>query len=263
MLMEVSPLDKPPGRDRPVVVRCLGTGDAFGSGGRLQAGFVVESGKVRIALDFGATSLPSLSKLGIPPETINAICISHFHGDHYGGIPFLLRYRQLRSIDDGLVIVGPAGLSDRLDLALRAFFPPSRPGDARTSARLIELRPGESAELYGSQVTAYAAVHRAATEPLALRLMIGGKTIGYSGDSVWTDGVEAAGRGADLFIVEAYEESRSRTHMSVAELRDHLPALGCRQVLLTHMGPAVLNSPPDLPGCVIAQDHLELVVGSE
>jgi len=67
----------------------VGCGDAFGSGGRGNACFLVESGTVTLALDFGATALVGLRRLGLDPNRLDAVVLSHLHGDHFGGLPFL------------------------------------------------------------------------------------------------------------------------------------------------------------------------------
>ena len=73
-----------------VKVTFVGAGDAFGSGGQFQTCILVDSPGFRFAIDFGASSLVALNKLGIDHNTIDAIVLTHIHGDHCGGIPFLL-----------------------------------------------------------------------------------------------------------------------------------------------------------------------------
>ena len=67
----------------------LGTGDNFGSGGRFQACIHVDTGTTRFLIDCGASSLIAMKRTGISSAAIDAILISHLHGDHFGGIPFL------------------------------------------------------------------------------------------------------------------------------------------------------------------------------
>ena len=68
----------------------VGTGDAFGSGGRRNSAILVRDGCGSLLLDCGPTTLGGLKSLGIDPREIDAIAISHFHGDHAAGVPFLL-----------------------------------------------------------------------------------------------------------------------------------------------------------------------------
>jgi ribonuclease BN (tRNA processing enzyme) len=71
-------------------VRFVGSGDSFGSGGRFQTGILVDAPGLRFALDFGASSLVALAQQGIAHNSIDAILLTHLHGDHCGGVPFLL-----------------------------------------------------------------------------------------------------------------------------------------------------------------------------
>ena len=71
-------------------VQFVGTGDAFGSGGRRQSAILVRVHGHTLLLDCGATTVVGLKELGIDPREIDAVAITHFHGDHVAGLPFLL-----------------------------------------------------------------------------------------------------------------------------------------------------------------------------
>jgi ribonuclease BN (tRNA processing enzyme) len=72
-------------------VTFAGSGDAFGSGGRYQACIHLRrAGHAPVLLDCGATSLSALKSLGLDPGEISTVFISHLHGDHFGGLPFLI-----------------------------------------------------------------------------------------------------------------------------------------------------------------------------
>jgi metal-dependent hydrolase (beta-lactamase superfamily II) len=66
-------------------LRFLGTGDAFGSGGRFNTRFYVEHSHGAFLVDCGASSLIPMRKFGIDPNSIQAVFITHLHGDHFGG----------------------------------------------------------------------------------------------------------------------------------------------------------------------------------
>ena len=68
----------------------LGSGDAFGSGGRFNTCMLVESEFGAFLIDCGASSLIAMRKYGIDPNRIDTVFISHLHGDHFGGLPFLI-----------------------------------------------------------------------------------------------------------------------------------------------------------------------------
>ena len=71
-----------------VTVTFAGSGDAFGSGGRLQACIHLSAdANTGVLLDCGATSLIALARQGIDANTIATVFVSHMHVDHFGGIP--------------------------------------------------------------------------------------------------------------------------------------------------------------------------------
>jgi len=68
----------------------LGSGDAFGSGGRFNTCMLVETATTRFLIDCGASSLIAMKRTGITPNSIETILVSHLHGDHFGGLPFFI-----------------------------------------------------------------------------------------------------------------------------------------------------------------------------
>ena len=92
----------------------LGSGDAFGSGGRFNMCMLIESGSTRFLLDCGASSLIAMKRFGVTPNSIETILITHFHADHFGGLPFFILDAQFSKRRAPLTIAGPPGLGHRL-----------------------------------------------------------------------------------------------------------------------------------------------------
>ncbi|MCZ6547129.1 MAG: MBL fold metallo-hydrolase, partial [Deltaproteobacteria bacterium] len=65
-------------------VHFIGCGDAFGSGGRNYSAYLVETSNHLFLLDCGPTTLLSMKRAGFNPRRLDAIFLSHLHGDHYG-----------------------------------------------------------------------------------------------------------------------------------------------------------------------------------
>ena len=69
----------------------LGSGDAFGSGGRFNTCFHLErANRGNVLIDCGASSMVAIRKWGVDPNAISTVLVTHLHGDHFGGLPFFL-----------------------------------------------------------------------------------------------------------------------------------------------------------------------------
>ena len=95
-------------------VQFVGCGDAFGSGGRQNTCFHVTGHSINFLVDCGASSVPALKQLGIVRNDIDLILITHFHGDHFAGLPFFLLDAQFPRRIRPLIIAGPEGIETRL-----------------------------------------------------------------------------------------------------------------------------------------------------
>lgn len=222
----------------------VGCGDAFGSGGRFNTCFHVAGQSTNFLIDCGASSLIALKKLRIDPNKIRTILITHFHADHFGGIPFLLldaRFFSKRTAP--MTIAGPRGIKRVLQQYLETFFPGSstiRPG---FELEILELEAGVSGIVNGLSVTPQQVNHGEVGGPyFAYRIEADGKVLAYSGDTEWTDTLITAGRDADLFIAEAYfRDRRVKLHLDLESLEQHLDAIKPKRLILTHMSNDMLH----------------------
>jgi ribonuclease BN (tRNA processing enzyme) len=224
-------------------VQFLGCGDAFGSGGRLQTCIFVDACSTKFLIDCGTTALIGMKRFGVDPSNIDVILLSHLHGDHFGGIPFIIRETQIiAERTTPLTIAGPCGTEQRIKEAMKIFFPGSTDIKTQFPLDFIELPENESLPVGSLVVSSYPALHTAGTNPLSLRLECNGCVISYSGDTQWNDSLIEAARGADLFICEAFEYDREmKNHTDYMTLLRHLDKLDCRRIVLTHMSDSMLN----------------------
>src|ERR1700744_3626168 len=133
-----------------VAVTFAGSGDAFGSGGRYQACIHLRApGHAPALLDCGATSLSALRACGLDPGEIGTVAITHLHGDHFGGLPFLILDGQFRRRTSPLRIIGPPGTTARLTSAMETLFPGSSSVSRRFDVEVSELTPGGSTRAGG------------------------------------------------------------------------------------------------------------------
>jgi ribonuclease BN (tRNA processing enzyme) len=232
-----------------VTVTFAGSGDSFGSGGRFQTCIVVDGGGVRFAMDFGASSLIALARQQIHPNSLDAILLTHLHGDHCGGVPFLLIDAMLAARREGpLIVAGPAGTAAHLDGLREALFPGSAIMTPRFTLDYREMTPGEPNRVLDLVVTPRAARHTAQTNPTALRVQVGDRVIAYTGDTEWTDEVALIARDADLLIAECYFYGKPiKWHLTYPAVAEHVRRAGARRVILTHMSAEMLAHAADVP----------------
>src|SRR5712664_2780055 len=137
----------------------VGCGDALGSCGRFNTCFHVTGERVNFLIDCGASSLPALKRLDIAPDAIDLILITHFHGDHFAGLPFLLLDAQFTRRTRPLVIAGPDGIETRLAAVMEALFEHSSKTRQKFDLSIVALKPEERRTFGTIGVTPYPVVH--------------------------------------------------------------------------------------------------------
>jgi ribonuclease BN (tRNA processing enzyme) len=223
-------------------VRFVGTGDAFGSGGRYQTCIHLSSDGQVVLADCGATTLAALKAQGLDPAAISAVAVTHLHGDHFGGLPLLILDGQFSRRTAPLLVAGPPGTADRLSQAMETLFPGSSQARRRFAVDVTELVPGGlPAALGAATVRGWQVEHPSGAASLALRIDLGGTSFGYSGDTQWTPALAQAADGADLFAAEAYTYDRPiRYHLDYRTLRAHRGQIRAKRIVLTHMSADML-----------------------
>jgi ribonuclease BN (tRNA processing enzyme) len=224
-------------------LRFVGCGDAFGSGGRLNTCFHVTGSTVNFLIDCGASSLPALKRCGIARNYIDLILITHFHGDHFAGLPFFLLDAQFSRRSRPLVIAGPKGIEARLTQVMEALFENSSRTKPKFELSVVALGPEQTRNFGAVKVTPFSVVHGDSGGPfLAYRIEAEERTIAYSADTEWTETLVPLARGADLFIAEAYTCDKAvKNHLSLATLEAHLAEIAPKRLILTHMSDDMLG----------------------
>lgn len=240
----------------------LGSGDAFSSGGRLPSCYLIEHGDACVLLDCGPAILLALKARKLTSNVFSHVFISHLHGDHIGGLPFLLIDAIFLSARAApLTLVGPPGLEARFRLACEVFYPGSLNMPRQFELKFIEIDKEVRYDFtpLGLGVTAYAMEHFSGSPSYALRFEGGGKVFAYSGDSGWVENVARAGRDADLYLIECYQyDFKLNMHMDYLTIAENFDTIGAKTLLLTHMSEAMLAraGDVDLSRCRLAEDGL-------
>jgi ribonuclease BN (tRNA processing enzyme) len=251
-------------RKRPVQVRFVGCGDAFGSGGRFQACILLHAPGHNgdVLLDCGASSLIALKQQRQDPNQIGLVLVSHLHGDHFGGLPFLILDGQFTHRTRPLYVAGPAGVGQRVQAAMEVLFPGSTRVRRRFPVHFHQLTDRQPLRFDPAPtelvVIPFAVVHASGAPALALRVTWQGHTIAYTGDTEWTEALVELASGAELLIAEGYTDQRGiRFHLDVASLRRHAGRLAARRIILTHLSADVLARADEL-GWETATDGMTL-----
>jgi ribonuclease BN (tRNA processing enzyme) len=226
-----------------VSVQFLGSGDAFGSGGRFQSCIYVRCEATHLLIDCGASSLIAMKRFGVDPSLIDTILLSHLHGDHFGGLPFLIMGAQFVSRRrKPLVVAGPPGLEARVFEAMEVMYPGSSQIQKEFALKFAELSEETATTVDPLVVTPYSVVHPSGAPAYALRVACEDKIIAYSGDTEWTEALIRAAHGADLFICECFSpEKVGGYHLDYQTLMNHRTGLECRRLVLTHMNDDMLR----------------------
>lgn len=251
----------------------VGSADAFNAGGRGHSCYVVESaGTGKLMIDFGATALSGLRRVGLTPNQLSAIAITHLHGDHVGGFPFLVidaLYNDPR--ETRLEVLGPVLTRQVLEELLDVAYHDVKGDFTRMPLSIDEIEPDAVRELAGFTLRTFPADHmKEPHRPLCLRVSDpAGHSIAFSGDTRLGPGLLAAAEGVDLLVAECTRLAPpAGHHCTFQEWREVLPSLRAKRLLLTHLGldvreriPALLEETQSTIPLAFADDGMVLEVG--
>jgi len=217
---------------------------------------LVESERSGILLDCGPTTLTALKKLGRSPADVDAILLSHHHGDHFGGVPYLALHECYQGPrEKPLHVLGPEGTQTRVAAVLDAFFPGLAPP---FSLEYRDLEPDEAFAIAGVDGRAFEVDHYSRGVAFGYRVELGGKTVVYSGDTAWVDALAEQSAGADLFVCECSSfETPVDRHMAHRDLARHRSRITAKRTLLVHGGDDVLARESELV-FELAHDGMEV-----
>lgn len=224
-------------------VTFVGSGDAFGSGGRLNTCFHVRAARTAFLIDCGASSLIGMNRFGIDRNAIDTILVTHFHADHFGGVPFFMVDAQFKSRRTRpLTIAGPPGLREWYVRAMDTAFAGSARTQPKFELNLVELESAERRSLGDITVRSARVRHAPSEGPFfAYRIEVDGKVIAFTGDTEWVENLVEIGREADLLISECFSfEKKVPLHLDYPTLTENLPRIKPKRLILTHLSAGAL-----------------------
>ncbi len=240
----------------------IGCGDAFGAGGRLQTSFHVRSAPSTFLIDCGTSTLIGMRRLGLEPNDIDAVFVTHLHGDHFGGLPwFLIDGQYVSKRTRPLVVTGPRGIEARYLTAAEALYPGATTNNPGFDLVFREYEEQKPLDVSGVTVIPFEVRHPSGAPPYALRFMLEGKVVAFTGDTGWVEVLCNVARGADLFISECFQfDLTLPIHLDYATIDANYARLNAKRVLLTHMGEVMLSATGnvDRSRYLIAQDGMTL-----
>jgi ribonuclease BN (tRNA processing enzyme) len=225
-------------------IQFVGSGDAFGSGGRFNTCIHVVGGGANFLIDCGASSLIAMNRLGIDRNAIDLILLSHYHADHCGGVPFFMLDAQFVSRRTRpLVIAGPAPIKEWFAGLMETAFAGSSRSAKKFEVSLVELAPERPWRFANVEIRSSRVRHGTPPESYhGYRIALDGKVLAYSGDTEWTDSLIELGRDADLLVSEAYVYDKPvPMHLAYRQLVEKLPLIRPKRLIITHMSEDMLG----------------------
>ncbi|HET8652187.1 MAG TPA: ribonuclease Z [Gaiellaceae bacterium] len=131
----------------------LGTSGSMPTAQRAPSAMLLRRGGERLLVDCAEGTQRQLLRSSIGLIELREIFLTHYHADHYLGLPGMLKTFALRGRELPITIYGPHGLHD-LFTSLRRIF-----GKLTYRYELVELDPGEVLERGEYELAAFPVDH--------------------------------------------------------------------------------------------------------
>ena len=186
-----------------------------------------------ILLDCGFTTPQRFFHKSLDPNDLEGLWISHFHGDHFFGIPLLLlRFWEMERRAP-LIIIGQQGVQQKVEAALDLAYP-GFGKRLQFSVQYHEVQCGAALDACGFTMRFAGSMHSAPC--LAVKISDADRSLFYSGDGQPTAKSQILASGCDLVVHEAYRfAGQTRNHGSVDWAIDFAGQASARRLALVHL----------------------------
>ena len=240
---------------KPLRLLCLGSSDAFNSGGRANSCYWIDDADGSYLIDCGPTTTQALKREShqLSLDTLDTIYVTHLHGDHINGLPVLLlelNFGQKRQRP--LKIIGPPTTRARVETLCEVSYPTMLSALISYKIEFQEHPLDYEGMLGRRQLKSITALHDPAAYPTSLRISDStGRSLVFSGDTGWNPKLIDLSAEVDVFVLEcSYATSVFSGHVSLDEIIKVRSRLTPTRLILTHLGvesrAAALNVQDDL-----------------
>ncbi len=243
----------------------LGSGTCVPSLIRNAPGYYLEAEDHQILVDCGSGTLLQLEKAGKSYKYVDAVFITHRHPDHFADlmplIQALIATPEFRREKD-LFIIAPGGFIVYYEKAIASIL--GKPKDFTVT--LIEIE--DKLDFGPFHIFTEKTVH--SSDSIAYRFEYGGKSIVFTGDADYDQGVIALAQNADLLIADCSfpDSQKAKGHLTSKECGFVAAKAGVKKLLLSHLYPSEISDDERLRECkavfegevVLAEDLMEIEI---
>ena len=186
-----------------------------------------------VMLDCGFTVPSQYWQCKADPEDLDAIWISHFHGDHFFGVPALLLRFWEQKRNKPLAIVGQTGVERIVCQAMELAYP-GFTGKLMYPLDFCEIEPGQKMSIVGLEWSVAQSIH--GQRNLAVRIDDGRHSIFYSGDGLFSPETLDLARTCSLLVHEAFQlDPLTPNHGTVRQCIDFAREANTAMLALVHV----------------------------
>ncbi|MFN3603731.1 MAG: MBL fold metallo-hydrolase [Leptonema sp. (in: bacteria)] len=206
----------------------IGSGNAFNTDARGHCSFLLDS---IFLIDCGPTILLKRESLNIDFSKIKVVLITHFHGDHFAGLPFLVLYFEyILKRKEILYILGPKHIKNQYWALMNLIYPNI---NINFTIEFVEIQNTYTFQNY--QITPYPITHK--EESIGYKIFDGNHSFAFSGDTILDENVYPLYDNIDVGIIELSlkENANHTSHVSLEELILNRSKIKAKKLYFNHL----------------------------